>query len=63
MANTTVAKIKALLEDEKQPHLTNMDFSGLDLAGLDFSERTIAATNFSNCSLKKAKFNKAYLAK
>ena len=51
MANTTVAKIKAMLEDEKQPHMTNMDFSGLDLSGFDFSERTIAATNFSNCYL------------
>ena len=56
MTNTTVAKIKALLEDEKQSHVTNMDFSGLDLAGLDFSERTIAATNFSNCSLNTLLF-------
>ena len=53
MANTTVAKIEALLEEGKQSHVANMDFSGLDLAGLDFSERTIASTNFSNCSLKK----------
>ena len=34
-------------------HLTNLNFSGLDLSGLDFS----------NTWLRKAKFNKKILAK
>ena len=44
-------------------HLTNLNFSGLDLSGLGFSRMTIASTDFSYTSLRKAKFNKKISAK
>ena len=47
MANITEAKLKELLHDKTAKHLTNLNFSGLDLAGLDFSGMTIASTDFS----------------
>jgi hypothetical protein len=44
-------------------HLTNLNFSSLDLSGLDFSRMTSPSTDFSNTSLRKVLFNKKFQLK